>query len=201
MSNASTFCCLAMMMNPKIPNNKKKEGIPNTHGTSTRTTAALPVCLNGGLNCAASSAALTQTAAAEVLPETHVAQLVGRDLGHLQSHSGTLSQHLHAHAHGPHLQQEHRHLEGQEDVKQVESWTNWTALHHICCILTDIANTSCQFGHLLKTLQGVRAYYVFGGLVSALGGGADGVRGRRPLVLVNYRRFSGALLGDGVLEA
>lgn len=61
------------------------------------------VTLIGGDNTILSSAALTQTAAAEVLPETHVAQLVGCDLGHLQSHSSTLSQHLHAHAHGPYF--------------------------------------------------------------------------------------------------
>lgn len=63
-----------------------------------------------------SIAGLTQTAVAEVLPETHVAQLGGRDLAHLQSHSGALAHRLHAHTHRLHFQYQHRHLGGQEEV-------------------------------------------------------------------------------------
>lgn len=58
----------------------------------------------------ASIAGLTQTAVAEVLPETHVAQLGGRDLAHLQSHSGAVAHRLHAHTHRLHFQYQHRHL-------------------------------------------------------------------------------------------
>lgn len=76
----------------RLKKKKKIKGIPNTHTVYT---------LN--LKRIVSIARLTQTAVAEVLPETHVAQLGGRDLAHLQSHSGALAHRLHAHTHGLHF--------------------------------------------------------------------------------------------------
>ncbi len=49
------------------------------------------------------------------------------------------------------------------------------------------------------------SYYIFGGIVGALRGSTDGVRGHAPLLLLTNHCFSGALSGtlftDGVLEA
>lgn len=130
--------------------------------------------------------ALTQTAVAEVLPETHVAQLAGCDVVHLQSHGGALAHRLHAHAHGLHFQYEHRHLEDRrrsrgQEPSRLDSMTSYLSL--------------------LKTLRGPAAYHVFGGVVGALGGSTDGVGGPRPLLLLNRHRFGDILFGDGVLKA